>query len=56
MGGNGNIVHIDKTVLVKRKFHKDEILSKEDKWAVNSVNINTKEIIMMLSKTIKSMG
>ena len=39
-------MHVDETAIVKRKYNKGKLLSKEDYWVVGGIDTTTKEAFM----------
>ena len=48
IGGNRNVVQINETVIVKRKYHREKVLSKENQWIIRGVDVVMREAFMCL--------
>ena len=46
IGGDSHVVHVDETTVVKLKYNKGKLLSKEDYWVVGGIDTTTKEAFM----------
>ena len=43
---DSHVVRVDETAIVKRKYNKEKLLSKEDYWVVGGIDTTTKKAFM----------